>query len=490
MLRNNQLHPAAPLVAGCLCIVALFSFTLLVHGLGQASYWLDELYSVTVSGFDWQHWRTAMLADVHPPLYQLILKGWIAVFGDSELATRMFSTLCMVAAILLLLSQRRWIGDRACFVTLLLVLANWLTYYYGMETRSYALLFFAALLAATQFIRDQSGWPQFVGTLLCCLLLGLIHFFGLIVAGLMLAWLFFQNLRQPARLLLIVLASALVLAWPLMMILSGGLGEKAGGSSWIESTGPVTALQFAAKAVLPQVYYPLEIIFSKNLWAGLLATLVAFSGMALLLKHSEHLGPSHPGLGRLTLVCYGSVLTILAIELHTPISSTRYFMAVIAPIYLLFGLRLNDRHWSPGIWRKLTAAALVLFVLLGAAQTLLQLRDKYRGFEARREVAGAIIEQKELKGAFYLSESNTPLPPPDLGHVLRNFYYQQISDGEFSIEPVNAERLRSLETPFAIVYGRYSNAKRQHLQSLLPAKSIEDIRPAHWSEFGYFVVTE
>lgn len=490
MLRNNQLHPAAPIVAGTLCILALLSFTLLVHGLGQPSYWLDELYSVTVSDFDWPHWMTAMLADVHPPLYQLILKGWIAVFGDSELATRMFSTLCMVAAILLLLSQRRWIGDRACFVTLLLVLANWLTYYYGMETRSYALLFFASLLAATQFIKDQSDWPQFNFTLLSCLLLGLVHFFGLIVAGLMLAWLFFQNLKNPARIVLIVVISALVLAWPLMMILSGGLGDKAGGSSWIESTGPVTALQFAAKAVLPQVYYPLEIIASKNLLVGALAALAAFGGVLLLLKNSEHLGPSHPGLGRLTLICYGSVLTILAIELHTPISSTRYFMAVIAPIYLLFGLRLNDRHWPPGIWRKLTATALVGFVLLGSAQTLLQLRDKFHGFEARREVAGSIIERQDLKGAFYLSDSNVPLPPPDLGYVLRNYYYQQLSDGEFSIEPVNAERLLRLQPPFAIVYGRYSNAKHQHLQSLLPEKSIKDIRPAPWSEFGYFVVTE
>ena len=71
------------------------------------SYWYDELVSVKTAGSRSGHSaldvvRSMITGDRHPPLYQIILFYWMRLFGDSELATRMLSTLLI-----------RW--PRSCF---------------------------------------------------------------------------------------------------------------------------------------------------------------------------------------------------------------------------------------------------------------------------------------------------------------------------------------------------------------------------------------
>ena len=43
------------------------------------SYWLDELYSVTASNENFSSLHRIILHDLHPPLYQLLLKGWTTI---------------------------------------------------------------------------------------------------------------------------------------------------------------------------------------------------------------------------------------------------------------------------------------------------------------------------------------------------------------------------------------------------------------------------
>ncbi|MEA5411897.1 hypothetical protein VB737_08975 [Synechococcus sp. BA-120 BA3] len=58
------------------------------------SYWSDEIWSVAASSADWGVlFRDWLLPDTHPPLYQVLLKLWIGVFGPGETATRSLSFL-------------------------------------------------------------------------------------------------------------------------------------------------------------------------------------------------------------------------------------------------------------------------------------------------------------------------------------------------------------------------------------------------------------
>src|SRR5690242_9145496 len=77
-------------LAGATSIVVV-AFCLRLHRIGAEELWLDEAFSfrdVTVAG-----WLGALRFKDVPPLYPLLLHGWIRLAGDSESALRLLSAL-------------------------------------------------------------------------------------------------------------------------------------------------------------------------------------------------------------------------------------------------------------------------------------------------------------------------------------------------------------------------------------------------------------
>ena len=72
------------------------------------SFWLDELYSVTAASENIKSLHSILIGDVHPPLYQIFLKLWILIFGDSELSTRSLSLLFAISASAYIYSKKIW----------------------------------------------------------------------------------------------------------------------------------------------------------------------------------------------------------------------------------------------------------------------------------------------------------------------------------------------------------------------------------------------
>ena len=67
----------------------------------RPSVWHDEGYTAVLveNSYGGIIERTAL--DVHPPLYYLALKTWSFIVGDSVLALRLYSAVCMLAALLI-----------------------------------------------------------------------------------------------------------------------------------------------------------------------------------------------------------------------------------------------------------------------------------------------------------------------------------------------------------------------------------------------------
>ncbi len=63
------------------------------------SLWFDEAFSWRLVSFPFSEMIARAAADVHPPLYYILLKGWAYVFGSSTLALRSFSVLCAAVSI-------------------------------------------------------------------------------------------------------------------------------------------------------------------------------------------------------------------------------------------------------------------------------------------------------------------------------------------------------------------------------------------------------
>ncbi len=137
----HQLDRPSLVLAYLLPITALCVALGLFH-LGRASLWSDEVFSryyydVFGPGFLFTEglWR-----EPTPPTYPIVLRGWMALFGDSEAALRSLSLLCTALSVPLVFRLGRDLGTRreALAAALLFALCP-AVLYFAQEARVYAM---------------------------------------------------------------------------------------------------------------------------------------------------------------------------------------------------------------------------------------------------------------------------------------------------------------------------------------------------------------
>ena len=148
--------------------------------------WLDEAQSVAIarlplSGAGTTLWD-GLRQDGSPPLYYLLLHGWIRLFGTSGHAVRTLSALLNLACLPpLYLLARRVIGRRQAGVALLLFITSPFALYFATETRMYDLLLLLSVLgglAVERTLRAPGPLPA-AGVAVCSGLIALTHYWSL-----------------------------------------------------------------------------------------------------------------------------------------------------------------------------------------------------------------------------------------------------------------------------------------------------------------------
>ena len=167
-------------------LIFLIGIGLRVHGLTTQSYYLDELYSASVS----QPAHTpvdivkACASDAHPPLYQLIL--WISYrsFGYTAVTGRALSAVFGILGLLtiFLLGKTLW-NRKAGLFALSITSPLFFHVYYSQETRSYSLLFLMTVLCwwAAVLLLKKPTLLRAVFYAVVSLILAYTHYFGIFV---------------------------------------------------------------------------------------------------------------------------------------------------------------------------------------------------------------------------------------------------------------------------------------------------------------------
>lgn len=130
-------------------------------GIGTESIWLDEAISIQLSSQDWGGViESALVNDVHPPLYYLVLKAFM-VLGSSEAAVRLPSLVFGVLAVgLTYLVGRETLGRERGMIAATLMAVSGFAIFYSQEARMYSML--SALVLATFYFYLQAlklgGW--------------------------------------------------------------------------------------------------------------------------------------------------------------------------------------------------------------------------------------------------------------------------------------------------------------------------------------------
>ncbi|WP_428246380.1 glycosyltransferase family 39 protein [Ferrovibrio sp.] len=165
------------LLAVFLAVAALLRF----HGITDNDMWADELFS-------WQQATSSFAAlieqlggDIHPPLYFLLLKLFVAVFGDSLFSLRLFSVIPSVLTVGLLFNlawQRT--NPATAVLAASIILFSPASIYYAHQVRSYALCEMTTILVLTSllhYLESRRGHHLLIFLLLCTGL-NYLHFIG------------------------------------------------------------------------------------------------------------------------------------------------------------------------------------------------------------------------------------------------------------------------------------------------------------------------
>ncbi len=146
--RCEQRRPVAPAYRGGLLAIILVGALLRWLWLDGKPLWFDEVFSLWLA-----RQRPAAIVtwvtriDQHPPLYYLLLAGWVRLVGDSLIALRMLSVLLSILAIpLLARTAQLLVGNTTAWMAALVLALAPLQVHYAQEARMYALMNLAVAL--------------------------------------------------------------------------------------------------------------------------------------------------------------------------------------------------------------------------------------------------------------------------------------------------------------------------------------------------------
>ena len=332
------------------------------------SYWFDELYSVNASALAWTDLHQLLLADVHPPLYQVILKIWMSTFGGTEPTTRILSWLFATASLVVALRFASKTGGVFLYCVAVCFSANMLFTFYANETRAYAMALFLSTLLLTlfPFAKNHQTHSSFF---IVALLLSLTHYFGLILAGVMLAAVFIQNLKNAATLLKATITGLACLIWPLYHIFNGSITSYTSGNFWINIESPLQSINVASYILVAGSGRIGAVIFLFSLVIG---CVICYLQRDAVKRFNE--------VANIGFLCAAMVLFIVcliaAVDSYTPISTSRNYIVIVPLSIFALAATVHILAASGPILKKTLLVLVTVYSCLALVVSYKQLVSK------------------------------------------------------------------------------------------------------------------
>jgi mannosyltransferase len=256
-------HAAAPVEIVVVGVVALVAGVLL-RFTTASSLWLDESLSVNIAELPVGDIFSWLRHDGHPPLYYLILHGWMEVFGSADASVRALSGVFGLLTLpLAYIAGRRLGGSLLGWLTVTVFALSAFMVRYSSEARMYSLVMLLAvagyLLVDDVVRRGRNNVLRLVGIALVAGALLYTHYWALWLlgaTGLVLGWRAWRNADRGIRFPALQAAGALVVGallfvpWiPSMLYQSAHTGTP-----WATPSRPTTAAAFTFNDLASGLY--------------------------------------------------------------------------------------------------------------------------------------------------------------------------------------------------------------------------------------------
>ncbi|MGA3068327.1 MAG: glycosyltransferase family 39 protein, partial [Tepidisphaeraceae bacterium] len=229
---------------GLLLAILFLAAFLRFYNISHSSLWMDEIWSIEIASgrghqhdqlptglirWDqvdltrltdapgWTHVWSAAADYTYPPLYPLLLRAWMEIFGNSPTAIRFLSAIFSIATVAVFFDLCKQLhGRRIAFLAAAVMTLAGAQLDAAQEARCYAMLIFLAISAAAAIVRIEKlgPTPRRLVALFTFLLLGLLTHY--LLAGVAVALIVYVLLRfdckRRRRALAAILAAGVLFA--------------------------------------------------------------------------------------------------------------------------------------------------------------------------------------------------------------------------------------------------------------------------------------
>ncbi len=433
--KSERLRKSSWLI---LLAILTLAAALRVAGLGSESLWLDETTSLILAQNPPAQLVALTAADIHPPLYYLLLRVWL-VFGTSEAALRSLSVALGVLTVLALYDLgRQLFGRRVGLLAALFLAVAPLHVWYSQETRMYALatlwaVVSTALLARAWRAGGRLVWVGYVAAVALGMYTHYYMGFVVLAQNICVGFLWLRGRLGRGFLLRWIVAQVawLILFAPWIPTVARQIAG--GGGGWVEQAVGRPGLRALADVFIAYALGTLRGDFPE--WARRVA--YGVYGIALLTalwamarparRPARPWSPAEAGAVVIGL-CFVPLGITWAAAQTRPIFALRYLLPFLPAFCLLLASGVHRlAQW------KLAAGAALALLLIGPAlwgcwlQVVTPEKDDWRGLTARlaREAgAGDVIlpepfwNAKPLRyyaGQRLVIDDGAPLPATSAG---------------------------------------------------------------------------
>ena len=322
-------------------LIAVF-VTLRIWKTGETCLWFDEVFSVHAASQPWNSILSFIALDlIHPPLFYLILKAWIAIGGDGILWLRSlpiaFSTLAILPLFLLLDELKQDFKIKALMLYMLIVSGSVLKY--SLEVRMYSLMLCLSLFSIWLFVRQLERRTSILPLIAVNLLLVYTHYFGwFVVASEVVAVVVFYRTNRKKIFMMAAVTAVVFMPWMVAVATATGAGSGLSQNiGWMSRPGIRELTVFAFNLIEP-FYFQLG---STEPFSNFLVTIPTFlllftiaGSAAIYWKTFQE--PTRKTILTIAIFCGVPLAAAFAISWLSPYSiwGTRHLIIVFVPFFV------------------------------------------------------------------------------------------------------------------------------------------------------------
>lgn len=311
--------------------------------------WFDEIFGIHAAEHAWPDLIAFVAKDlIHPPLFYLLLKLWIAAGGESPLWLRLFPVVFSVLALipLWMLCRELKLRSTTIIVAFGLFAVNGALIKYAQEVRMYSLLLFLSLVSIWLFSRFFFRGKSFWMLVLANVFLVYSHYFGWFVVGAeVVAIAVAQRIKILQTLLMVGVTAAAFVPWIFAVFrFAEPESSVTQNIGWMQRPGIRALLDFAFDLVDPFYFQQSSIDKTANFVIAIPLVLISAAAVIVYFvvkfRDDEH----KDRLIFLTIFSVFPLLLAFALSWLLPVSvwGSRHLLIVFAPAIILVSIFLTE----------------------------------------------------------------------------------------------------------------------------------------------------